>query len=98
MRNQSAYAQREGLGLVVGLNVLNGGNRSSGIRGQQSGSYAMSASQLRSWGGTLVSDPRACAFLSWKYSAKYYGRSDIRSAMAYLANKAKTRSKKSCRI
>ncbi len=98
MKNQSSYAQREGLGLIVGLNVLNGGDKTSKIKGQQSGSYAMSASQLRSWGGALVSDPMACGFLNWKYSASYYNRSDIKSAMAYLASKAKSRSKKSCRI
>jgi hypothetical protein len=96
MSNQAYYAKNEGLALVVGLNLLNGGNSSSGIRGETSGSYAMSASQIKSWGSVLATHPLACAVLSWKYSSTYFSRSDVKAALTYVADKAKNRSTKSC--
>jgi hypothetical protein len=90
-------AKRAGLKLVVGMNLLDGGNKSSRIKGNLSGKYAMSASQLRQWGAVLMSNSYVCAFLSWKYSAKYIGRSDIKSAMSYLAGKARGSRAGSCR-
>jgi hypothetical protein len=45
----------------------------------------------------LATNYTACAFLSWKYKSTYFGRSDIKSALAYVASKAKNRSTKSCR-
>ena len=41
-----AAAKSKRLGLMVGLNVLQGGNGSSGIRGTTSGNWAMSASEV----------------------------------------------------
>ena len=96
-REQSSFAKREGLGLIVGLNFLNGGDRSSRIKGLRRGAYAMSAKQVKAWGSVLVNDSRACGFFSWKYSRKYFGRSDIRAALATVAKKAKSRDRKSCR-
>lgn len=89
-------AKASGLALVIGMNQLAGGN-SRGLRGYYSGRYAMSASQLRSWGATMLSNSYPCAFLSWAYNAKYMGRSDIKSAKAFLAGKARGKSTKSCR-
>jgi hypothetical protein len=97
IRNQAYYAKNEGLALVVGLNLLNGGNSSSGIRGTSYGSYAMSASQIKSWGSVLATHPQACAVLSWKYSSTYFSRTSIKSALSYVAYKAKNRSTKLCR-
>ena len=89
-------AKSSGLALVIGMNQLAGSN-SSGLRGYYSGRYAMSASQLRSWGAAMLSNSYPCAFLSWAYNAKYMGRSDIKSAKAYLAGKARSKGTKSCR-
>ena len=97
MKEQSKWAQREGLGLVVGLNFLNGGDRSSRIKGLRSGSYAMSARQIKNWGSVLASDSHACAFLSWKFDSKYFNRAGIKAALGVVASKAKSREKKSCR-
>ena len=43
--SEAAAAKRKGLGLVVGLNVLDGGNGSSKIRGWSQGKWAMSAAR-----------------------------------------------------
>jgi hypothetical protein len=96
MTNNVRDAKSSGLALVMGMNQLAGGN-SKGLRGFYSGRYAMSASQLRSWGSVMLANSYPCAFLSWAYNARYMGRSDIKSAKAYLANKARSRSTKSCR-
>ena len=52
--SQASAARSAGLGFLVEMNVLNGGTSASGIRGTIGGKYAMSASQLRNWGSTIV--------------------------------------------
>ncbi|HEX7336237.1 MAG TPA: hypothetical protein VF252_03425 [Gemmatimonadales bacterium] len=96
MQQNVRDAKAAGLALVVGMNQLAGGSK-SGLRGFYSGRFAMSANQLRSWGAAMLGDSYPCAFLSWAYNAKYMGRSDIRSAMAHLADKARSRPAKSCK-
>ena len=86
-----------GSGLVVGLNVLDGGNGSSKIRGWTNGKWAMSASEIRSYGGAMLGQSHACAFFNWTHDVQYYGRSDIKSAMADLSAKARAHAKTSCR-
>jgi len=95
--SEISSAKNKGLGLMVGMNVLNGGNGSSGIRGSSSGSYAMSASELRTYGSILLNQSYACGFFMWAHDLTYYGRSDIKSAMADLSTKAKAHVKTSCR-
>jgi hypothetical protein len=96
MNTQASYAKNEGLALVVGLNLLDGGTSASGIKGTYAGAYSMSASQIENWGAALATNATACAFLSWKYTSTYFSRSDIKSALASVAYKAKNRSTKSC--
>ena len=57
----------------------------------------MSASEIRTYGTTLLNQTYACGFLMWRYSDAYYARSDIKSAMTDLSNKAKAHVKTSCR-
>jgi hypothetical protein len=95
--SEVAAAKGKGLGLVVGLNVLNGGNGSSGIRGTKSGEWSMSASELRTYGTALLNNSYSCGFMMWEYNSTYYGRSDIKTAMADLSTKAKAHVKTSCR-
>jgi hypothetical protein len=80
-------ARRQGLGLVVGLNVLKGGPDKS----------KMSASQVKEWGSVLLSSSYPCAFISWKYDDRYLSTSSMRDAMSYLRNRAENLSMKSCR-
>jgi hypothetical protein len=96
IKTQVAYAQQEGLGLIVGLNWLDGGTSASGIPGTRSGSYAMSASQLKTFGSALATNPYACAMYSWKYSPAYLGRSDIKAAVDAIAALARNRDWRSC--
>ncbi|MEO7237072.1 MAG: hypothetical protein ABIZ96_00495 [Gemmatimonadales bacterium] len=90
-------AKSKGLGLVVSLNVLNGGNGSSNIRGSESGKYSMSATELRTYGSALLNQSYSCAFYQWQYNSSYFGRSDIKTAMGELSAKARVHSKTSCR-
>jgi hypothetical protein len=93
-------AKNKRLGLAVGLNVLNGGNGSSGIRGTRSGKYAMSATELRNYGTALLNQSYACGFFNWSYlegGSTYLSRTDIKSAMTDLSRKAKAHVQTSCR-
>jgi len=85
-RTNVAKAQEKGLATIVGLNVLRGGTDKN----------EMTPSQVESF-GTVLLTASPCAFISWQYDAKYAGRSDIKKAMAALADKAQNRSAKSCR-
>jgi hypothetical protein len=96
VRSNVRDAKTAGLTLVVGLNILDGGTKASGIRGSTTGKYAMSASQVLKWGGALLDDDYPCAFVSWKYDASYMSRSDIKSALAVLSQKAQQHAASSC--
>ncbi len=88
IRQSVADAQRRGLALIVGLNVMHGGtpNRTK-----------MTPSQVASYGSALLSSSYPCAFVSWKYNDSYLSGSSIRGAMKTLRQKAEGRSRKSCR-
>lgn len=94
---QVAAARLKGLGLIMSLNVINGGNGTSGIKGTRSDKWSMSASELRTYGTTLLNQSYACGFLMWNYREAYYARSDIKSAMTDLSTKARNHVKTSCR-
>ncbi|MFL5512303.1 MAG: hypothetical protein ACJ8CN_07705 [Gemmatimonadales bacterium] len=83
-----AAARRKGLALVVGLNISMGTLSKT----------ALSAQQIDSWGSALLADSYPCAFISWQYRDTYLSRSDIRGAMARLAQKAASRPARSCRM
>jgi hypothetical protein len=90
-------AKGKGLGLVVGMNVLDGGNGSSHIAGYTRGKYAMSASEIRSYGSALLAQGYDCGFFNWAFDAGYYARSDIGSAMSDMSGMARAHAKTSCR-
>jgi hypothetical protein len=87
IREKVAAAQQRGLQLIVGFNLLYGGTNKT----------RMTASQLTSWGSTMLSNPYPCAFISWQYNSNYLAPSSIKSAMLTLRRKAESRSSKSCR-
>lgn len=89
-------ARRKGLGLLIGLNVLAGGDPRLGIKGFWPGKYAMSGNELRSYGTAVLNQSYSCAFMMVAYDPNYYGRPDIRAAMADISVKAKTHVKTSC--
>jgi hypothetical protein len=81
-------AQRKGLALVVGMNVLKGGSPNG---------TKMTASEVENWGSALLSSSYPCAFINWEYQGDYFSSSGIRSAMSALRRKAESRSTKSCK-
>jgi hypothetical protein len=98
--SETAIAKQKGLGLLIGLNILDGGNGSSNVHGWTTGKWAMSASEIRSYGSALLSQSYACGFFNWTYQyfgPTYYARSDIKSAMSDLSSKARAHARTSCR-
>jgi hypothetical protein len=89
-------AKSTGLALVVGLNLLGGGGKAQGIQGYSHSRYAMNAWQVRSWGTALLAEPYVCAFIGWKYDERYFGRADIKSAIAGLGDKARQHLSRAC--
>ena len=88
IRRNVSEAQNRRVGLVVGLNVLKGGTP-HGTR--------MTASQVKSWGSTLMNGTYPCAFISWTYSGRFLSSRGMSDAMAALRRKAEGRSNRSCR-
>jgi hypothetical protein len=93
---QVAGAKARGLGLVLSLNVLDGGCGSptsaclSGIPGtdiwgtyENAASvrrYQMSAAELREYGKMFIAEPYNCALLPWRYSVTYARKSFMTDA------------------
>jgi hypothetical protein len=95
---QANAAGRARLGLLVGLNVLNGGTSASGLAGTEPGKFAMSANQLRNWGLALAAHSKVCAVMLVRYEARYFGRSDVRAAIRDVAARARTHAATACRV
>lgn len=93
-----AKAKLLGLGLIVGLNQLNGGDGSSGVRGttENPNHWEMSAAELARVGTLLVQTPYACAFVSWRYDAAFETRAGMLDALDSVASVAATRGGTSC--
>jgi hypothetical protein len=81
-----AAAQSKGLGLVVGLNLLDGGVDQA----------SLTATQVKDFGSVLLASSYPCAFISWQYNADYFAQTDIKSAMALLSKKAARHVSSSC--
>ena len=95
-----AAAKNKGLGIVVGLNILDGGNGSSRVAGWTRGRHAMSATEIRNYGTALLNQTHVCAFYNWTYNytgPSYFARSDIKSALTDMSNKARAHVRTSCK-
>ncbi len=103
----TTYAEAErdaavslGLGVINGLNLANGGDGSSGQQGWGgSGTYAMSAAEIMTYGAVLVAVPECGMILNWEYDgeerwpdgtvgADYLDGSDVQAALAAVAREA----------
>ena len=93
---QVAAARDQGLGLMFSLNVLDGGDGSSGREGTSSGRHNMSALELATYGKALIEAQYACGLMMWREDADYLGVPGIRSAMEVLSAQAKARPATSC--
>ena len=86
LADNAAAAQSEGLTLILGLNLLNGGLNQENL----------TASQIKNFGSVLLGSSAACAFISWKYDTAYFSRTDIKSALELLSKKAKRHAATPC--
>jgi hypothetical protein len=92
---QKAAAESLNLGIINGMNLLDGGDGSSGQQGWRgAGFWAMSASEIATYGEALIVDGLGL-FLSWEYDgeeewpdgtigADYLDQTDIQAALANL--------------
>jgi hypothetical protein len=94
---QVTHAKKKGLGLFSGLNVLDGGNGSSGVRGTTPRGWNMTGAELRTYGSALLAQTYVCWFAMWRYQDTYYNNPEIKSAMIELSPKAKAHVKTSCK-
>lgn len=95
-----AAAKSKGLGVMTGMNILDGGNGSSGVPGYMRGKWAMSDTEIRNYGTALLNQSYVCGFVSWTYlymGATYFAKPAINAALAELSTKAKGHLKTSCR-
>ena len=93
-----ALAKQLGLGLIFGLNYLDGGDGSSGIHGTAGHPewWQMSVAELVNVGTVLADAPYSCAFLSWRYEPQFESRPEVRGALDSIAAVAATRGGTSC--
>jgi hypothetical protein len=85
---EQASADRQGIALAMGLNVLSGGDGSSGFPSPElPGAWAMSADELRTYTAALLEHSEACSFEMWKYfsTASYFTEPAIEEAMDDVA-------------
>jgi hypothetical protein len=110
---QIAAAKRLHLGLVFGMNYLDGGDGSSRINGTYakdpnlgdnthcvSGGcyrYAMSPNEVKNAGTTFAQSSYACAVISWKYNETFLARSGMKDAMSAVGSAARNRSRTACK-
>lgn len=88
---EQASADRQGLALAIGLNVLSGGDGSSNFPSPElPGAWAMSADELRTYTAALLEHTHGCSFEIWKYfpTTSYFTQPRIAAAMSDIADLA----------
>jgi hypothetical protein len=94
LAEEVASAKAQGLGLMAGMNVINGGDGSSGIASPEKygARWAMSPEELRHYGSVLIGDPYTCGLIMWRYYEEeeyfYHSRPEIDGAMFELLDLA----------
>ena len=93
-----AYAKQLGLGLVFGMNLLDGGDGSSGIQRDPAHPewWQMSGGEVMKVGTVLAETPYACALLSWKYEPAFEAQPEIGGALDSVGRVAGARGGTSC--
>jgi hypothetical protein len=98
IRDNVRDAKASGLALIGGINLIDGGSGESGIPGRKPGKlWAMSAAEIRAWGGAVMAEPSICAFLMFEHRHNYLARPDIKAALAELKAKAEKHPGPACR-
>lgn len=89
-------ANRAGLMVVWGLNVINGGDGSSRKTGTRSDRFNMTASEVLRYGRVLLPLESSCGFLLWRYESAYVENEEVLSALKTLSKEAKDLPFRSC--
>lgn len=89
LANEVAEARGLGLGLVAGLNLLDGSGTNTA---------PMTAAQVQAFGTILAKEPSVCALIGWRYDPAYLNQSGMRQALDVVAAAAKARTRASCRV
>lgn len=95
---QADAARRLDLGLILGLNIADGGDGSSGQAGWRAAHWAMSAAEIDRYGAVLSDVPTMGAFLAWEYDglerwsdgtigATWFRRPDTEAALHALGER-----------
>jgi hypothetical protein len=87
LSTQVAQARLEGLGLVAGLNVLDGAGFNTA---------PMTASQIKQFGTILAKHSSVCALLGSRHDEAYLAQTGIRAAFDSVAKVAKNRDAAAC--
>lgn len=93
IEDEVAAAKLQHLGLLFGMNVLSGGDGSSGQVGYADG-WTMSAEEVVEYGTKLISEPYGCAMIMWHLNfddIPYFGTPPIDAAMEQLGEVARSR-------
>lgn len=99
VQDNVAAAESLNVGLIMGLNLCDGGDGSSGQRGWRTDrvTYAMSAEEITTYGETLLSVPDVLMFLMWEYDgletwsdgitigSDYFDQPDLQTALYDLS-------------
>lgn len=93
---QIAAAKTIGVGLFASLNVLDGGDGSSGWPGSYRGHKAMSPAEIRRYGTAILQRDYICAFSMWRWDDEYLSRPGVWDAVNSLASIARARKARSC--
>lgn len=91
-------AREAGLGLIVGMNVLDGGDGSSRQPGTYRGAYSMSPAEISAYGRVLAAHPYACSLQLWKYDPIFMQRPDIKTALSEVADLAGRHPHSPCKV
>jgi cellulose/xylan binding protein with CBM9 domain/fibronectin type III domain protein len=82
-----ASAQRQNVGLMFSMNILDGG---------ASDSRSMTADQVRSWGDTLLAASYACGLTMWRYDSTFMMNAQNKTALEHVAGTAAARPASLC--
>lgn len=86
-------AKEQQLGLLFGMNVLSGGDGSSGEIGYNGG-YLMTREELVEYGSKMIEEPYGCAMIMWHLNhddIPYFGTPEVDAAMEQLSELARER-------
>jgi hypothetical protein len=78
------------------MNLLDGGDGSSGVPGNRSERWEMSPAEVVRVGTVLAQTPYTCALLSWRYDPGFAQRPGIRAGFDSVAAAAADRGGISC--